>query len=98
MEGSCILSHLLFALADIIHLVLTLYMWLIIARAIISWIQPNPYNQIVQFLYRSTEPALAPVRRILPDLGGLDISPVVVIFIIMFIDRFVVSTLRQMAM
>jgi YggT family protein len=93
-----IVSNLLLALANVIHLALTLYMWLIIARAVVSWIQPNPYNQIVQFLYRATEPVLAPVRRMLPDLGGLDISPVVVIFIIMFVDRFVVATLRQMAM
>ena len=78
-----------------IIIVLDLYVWLLIASAILSWLIAfnvvNTRNQFVaavaEFLYRITEPVLAPIRRMLPSLGGLDISPIVVILIIMFIQR-----------
>ena len=92
-----IFTNLISALAEILHLFFTLYMYLIIARAIVSWINVNPYNQLMQFLYRATEPPLAWIRRFVPTFGGLDISPVILIFAIIFLDRFIVSSLRQMA-
>jgi len=73
---------------QLIDLFLTIYIWIIIARAIISWVNPDPYHPLVRFLYRVTEPVLAPVRRIIPPIAGIDISPVIVIFVIFFIQNF----------
>ena len=83
------------ALLDVIYIALTLYVWLLIAAAILSWLIAfnvvNTRNQAVavvgEFLYRITEPALRPIRRVLPNLGGIDISPVILILIIFFIQR-----------
>ena len=83
------------AVLDIINIVLDLYIWLLIASAILSWLIAfnvvNTRNQFVsavaEFLYRITEPVLAPIRRMLPSLGGLDISPIILILLIMFIQR-----------
>ena len=58
---------------------LDVYSWILIIRAILSWVNPNPYNPVVQILYRITEPVLAPVRRVVPPVGGLDLSPLVVL-------------------
>ena len=83
------------AILDIVLIVLDLYVWLLIASAILSWLIAfnvvNTRNQFVasvaEFLYRITEPVLGPIRRSLPSLGGLDISPIILILIIMFIQR-----------
>ena len=83
------------AVLDIILLILQVYIWLLIAAAVLSWLIAfnvvNTRNQFVaavaEFLYRITEPVLAPIRRILPSMGGLDLSPIVLILIIMFIQR-----------
>lgn len=91
-----IISNFFAALASVIHLILTLYMYVIIARAVMSWFNPNPYSNIVRFIYQITDPVLDRVRRLIPPIGGLDLSPVVVIFAILFIDRFLVSTLRNL--
>jgi YggT family protein len=93
-----VLSNLIIALAKIIDLALTLYMWIIVFRALISWVNPDPYNQIVIFLYRVTEPVLGPIRRRLP-MGniGIDISPIIVILVIVFLQYFLVETMIQMA-
>lgn len=82
------------ALLDVIMLALQLYVWLLIASAILSWLVAfnvvNTRNQVVSsigdFLYRITEPALRPIRNMLPSLGGMDISPVILILIIFFIE------------
>jgi YggT family protein len=78
-------------------MVLNIYMWIIIARALISWVNPDPYNPIVSFLYRATEPVLYRVRRVMPDLGGLDLSPLIVILIIYFLKEFVVRSLYMLS-
>jgi YggT family protein len=73
-------------------------MWIIIFRALISWVNPDPHNQIVIFLYRVTEPILRPIRRRLPMRnGGIDISPIIVILVIVFLKYFLVETMIQMA-
>ena len=73
-----VLGNLLDALASILYLVLNLYMWIIIARAVISWVNPDPYNPIVRFLYSITDPVLLAIRRRLPlSFGGMDFSPIV---------------------
>jgi YggT family protein len=93
-----VLSNFIVALAKVIDLALTLYMWIIIFRALISWVNPDPHNQIVIFLYRVTEPVLRPIRRILPMRNvGIDFSPVIVILGIIFLKYFLVETMIQLA-
>ena len=93
-----VLSNFIIALAKIIDLSLTLYMWIIVFRALISWVNPDPYNQIVIFLYRATEPVLGSIRRRLPMRNiGIDISPIIVILVIIFLKYFLVETMIQMA-
>jgi YggT family protein len=91
-------KHLLEALTSILDLALTAYMWIIIARALLSWVNPDPYNPIVRFLYNITEPVLGWVRRRVPLIfGGLDLSPILVLLAIIFLQRFLVSTLWDLA-
>ena len=93
-----ILANFFNALADVMHLALTLYMYMIIIRAVMSWINPNPHNGFVRFIHQATDPVLNRVRRYVPPIGGLDLSPVIVIFALIFLDRFLVSTLKYLAM
>jgi len=91
-----IIVNLLDAIAIIIHYVLTIYMWLIIIRAVISWVNPDPYNPIVNFLYQVTEPVLQRVRRYLPFRSmAIDISPIIIFIAIIFLDRFLVGTIQD---
>jgi len=93
-----VLGNLIIALAKVIDIALTVYMWIVIFRAVISWVNPDPYNQIVLVLYRLTEPVLGPIRRILPLRNvGIDFSPIIVILIIFFLKFFVVETMIQLA-
>lgn len=91
--------NLLRATAQIINASLTIYMWIIIIRALISWFSPDPRNRFVIILHRLTEPVLRPIRRIIPpsQLGGLDISPFIMILIIIFMNNFLVGTLVEIA-
>jgi YggT family protein len=92
-------SNFILALAGVLELAINAYIWIIIARALISWVNPDPYNQIVRFLYRITEPVLRPVRHRLPTFAmGLDLSPMVVILVLYFLDKFLVSSLRELAL
>jgi YggT family protein len=94
-----ILGNFLAAVAVVLDWVLTIYMWIIIGRAIISWVNPDPYNPIVRFLYNSTEPLLYRVRRALPFVaGGIDFSPLVVLGGILFLQAFLVRSLVEVAM
>jgi YggT family protein len=93
-----LVANLIEAFAKILDVVLSLYTWVIIIRALLSWVNPDPYNPIVQFLYRATEPVLRPVRRWLPFGNfGIDLSPIVVILAIMFLQYFLVPSLYQLA-
>ncbi len=93
-----ILGNFVTAVVKIIDIALTLYMWIIIIRAVISWVNPDPYNRLVIFLYRATEPVLAPIRRWLPLRNlGIDISPLIVIAIIIFIQSFLLKSLLELA-
>ena len=93
-----ILSNFMHSIATIVDIVLNLYMWILIARAILSWVNPDPYNPIVNFLYNITEPLMYRVRRILPfQFGGIDLTPMVIIIAIIFLRSFIVSTLHQLA-
>ena len=93
-----VISNFLVAIAKILNIALSLYMWIVIGRAIISWVSPDPYNPIVKFLNAVTEPILYPIRKKIPiNLGGIDFSPILVILAIIFLQSFLVKTLMQMA-
>ncbi|MBE7414592.1 MAG: YggT family protein [Deltaproteobacteria bacterium] len=91
------LANIIIGLTKVLDTVLTLYFWIIVIRAIISWVNPDPYNPIVRFLYQITEPVLGRVRRILPQMGGLDISPLIVILIIYFVQAGIIPSLYELA-
>lgn len=91
-----IFANFLNAVAYVIETLLNIYMWIIIARAIISWVNPDPYNPIVSFLYRATEPVLFRVRRVIPHMGGIDLSPLLVLLAIFFLQKFVVSSMFEL--
>ncbi|MEK7701893.1 MAG: YggT family protein [candidate division NC10 bacterium] len=94
-----VLSNLVLALAKLVTLALEAYFWVIIARALLSWVNPDPYNPIVRFLHRITEPVLRPIRYRLPTLAmGLDLSPVVVLLAIKLAEWVVVDSLRDLAL
>ena len=92
-----VMGNFLVALAKVLNIGLSLYMWIVIARAVISWVNPDPYNPIVRFLISATEPVLYPIRRRLPSLGGMDFSPILVILAIIFIQSFLVQSLVDLA-
>jgi YggT family protein len=86
------------ALATVVDYVIIAYIWIIIARALLSWVSPDPYNPIVRFLYQVTEPVLRRVRERLP-IGqmGIDFSPMIVILVLVFLQRFLVPVLYKFA-
>ncbi len=93
-----ILSNFMHSLATVVDIVLNLYIWILIARAVLSWVNPDPYNPIVKFLYNITEPLMYRVRRIFPlQFGGVDLTPMVIILAIIFLRSFIVPTLHQLA-
>jgi len=91
-----VLSNFILSFAKILDVVLTFYYWLILIRALISWVNPDPFNVIVQFLHRTTDPVLEPIRRLLPPMG-IDISPIIAFLGILFLKSFLVATLVDMA-
>ncbi len=93
-----VLSNFINAIAQILDIALQIYFWIIIVDALLSWVNPDPWNPIVQFLHRATEPVLAPVRRYLPTWRtGLDFSPLIVLLAIYFARAFVVGSLIDFA-
>jgi YggT family protein len=92
-----VVSNFVLALARLVELAVYAYILIIIARALISWVSPDPFNPIVRFLYRVTEPVLRPIRRRLPSAMGLDLSPLVVLVALKFVEWFVVDSLRDLA-
>jgi YggT family protein len=94
-----IAGNFIVAIATITDYILTIANWLIIIRVLISWVNPDPYNAIVQFLYKVTEPLLAPFRRFFPAYTiGLDISPIFALLAVWFLKLFLVKTLYSIAM
>ncbi|MDF1577112.1 MAG: YggT family protein [Desulfurivibrionaceae bacterium] len=93
-----VISNFLSALATLFDLVLSAYIWIVIGRAVISWVNADPYNPIVRFVYEVTEPLLSRIRRVVPLIGGgIDFSPMILIIAIMFLRSFIVPTLQQFA-
>ena len=92
------IRNLLIALATVIDIALVIFMFITIARAVLSWVSPDPYNPIVRFIHNVTEPVLYRIRRKLPLMyGGMDFSPIAVILIIIFLRIFVVESLKGLA-
>ena len=92
-------SNFILAAARLLEIVLCAYFWILIARAVLSWVNPDPYNPIVRFLYRVTEPVLRPIRYRLPTVAmGLDLSPMVVMLAIYFLESFLIGSLRDLAL
>ena len=93
-----IIGNFLFAVANVLHYVLYFYMWIIVARAVLSWVNPDPYNPIVRFIHNVTEPVLYRIRTKIPvDFGGIDFSPIIVILGIVFLQNFVVKSLFRLS-
>ena len=92
-----VVGNLLGAIAGLLDIVLWIYLWVMVIRAVISWFSPDPYNTLVQMLYRVTEPVLDPIRSRMPFRFGLDLSPLIVILIIYFLQAFAVSSLKELA-
>jgi YggT family protein len=95
-----VVSNFLVAAASVLGMVITLYIYVIIGRAIISWVNPDPYNPIVRFLYNATEPVLYRVRRTFPFsyVGGIDFSPLIVLFGLYFLQMFLVRSIQDFAL
>ena len=93
-----VIGNFLVAVASVLNMLLSAYMWIIVIRALISWVNPDPYNPIVQFLRSATDPVLYKVRRSLPlNFGGIDFSPIIVIAGIIFLQTFLVQSLLDLA-
>ena len=94
-----VLANFLSAIASIIDFLLTALYWLILVRALLSWVNPDPFNPIVRFLNKVTEPILAPIRKVLPPAFrfGIDISPIIAFLGIMFLRSFLVRTILDIA-
>lgn len=92
------LGNIIFGLGGIIHSLITIYIWVVIIAALISWVRPDPYNPIVQVLGRLTEPAYAFVRRLFPTVfNGIDLAPIVIIIGLQVIDIILVNLLNALA-
>src|SRR3990172_9027479 len=94
-----IFSNLVVAVAKMVDLLLGILYCLILIRALISWVNPDPFNPIVQFLYKTTDPILEPIRKILPVSlrFGIDISPIIAFLAIIFVKSFLVKTIIDFA-
>lgn len=94
-----LIKNLFQAIAVVLDYVLIFYMWIVIARAVLSWVNPDPYNPIVRFIHSVTEPVFYRIRQFLPmAFGGIDFSPIIVILGIIFLRQFLVESLRHLAM
>ena len=88
-----VIGYFFIALARVIEIVLTIYMWVVVARAVLSWVNPDPYNPIVRFIHNVTEPVLYRIRRSLPvTFSGIDFSPIVVFLAIIFLKLWIVRS------
>ena len=93
-----IFGNFLAAIAYVLDIILRIYMWIVIIRALISWVNPDPYNPIVRFLRSATDPLLYQIRRYVPlNFGGIDFSPIIVIVGIVFLQQFLVQSLLELS-
>jgi YggT family protein len=94
-----VFGDLIVSVAKILDILLGMYKWIIIISALISWVNPDPYNPVVRFLYQVTDPVLRPIRRLIGyRLGPIDISPLIVIIAIIFVQSFLIKTLMKIGL
>ena len=92
------MDNIIVGVARVLEIILEIYMWVIIIRALISWVNPDPYNPIVQILTRLTEPVLRPIRKLVPPHKvGIDLSPLIAILIIVFLQYALIKNLYSVA-
>ena len=92
------MDNIIIGITKVLEIVLDIYMWVIIIRALISWVNPDPYNPIVQGLTRLTEPVLRPLRKIVPPWKtGVDLTPLIAILIIIFLKYALIGNLYRLA-
>jgi YggT family protein len=93
-----ILGYLLKAIAEVLDMVLLFFMIIVLARAVLSWVSPDPFNPIVRFIHNITEPVLYRIRSMLPVvIGGIDLSPILVFLCVIFLRSFLVNSLFRLA-
>jgi YggT family protein len=93
-----VLGNFIAAVAHILDMALTIYMWIIVIRAVLSWVNPDPYNPIVRIINQVTEPVMAQIRRRLPIGGfGIDFSPIIILLVIVFLQSFLVKSLLELS-
>ena len=93
-----VIGYFLLAVSKVLDMILLFFMWVIIARAILSWVSPDPYNPIVRFIHTVTEPVLFRIRAVIPvGFGGIDFSPIIVILGVVFLRTFAVSSIFRIA-
>lgn len=93
-----VVQNFLLAITQLLDFILTIYTWIVLGRVVVSWVNVDPYNPIVRFLYEATEPLLSRIRRFLPmSMGGLDFSPMVLVLAIVFLQSFLITSLEQFA-
>ena len=91
-----VLGNIILGIAKVLDVVLNIYMWVVIIRALISWVNPDPYNSIVQALTKVTDPVLNRIRKLVPPYKvGIDFSPLIAVLIIMFLQYALVNTLYR---
>ena len=93
-----VLSNFVAAVAQLVDATLTLYSWILLVRVLLSWVNPDPFNPVVQFLTRVTDPVLLPIRRVIPTIGMIDISPIVAFLLLHAIQSFLVRTLLDLSL
>lgn len=93
-----VLSEIILVFAQMVNMIITIYIYIVIARAIISWVNPDPYNPIVRFLHNATDPVLYRIRRLVPlNLGGIDFSPILLLFGLYLLQRLVTVLFTRLA-
>ncbi len=91
-----VFGNIILGIAKVLDVVLNIYMWIVIIRALISWVNPDPYNPIVQILTKITEPVLRPIRKLVPPYKiGIDLSPLIAILAIIFLQYALIDTLKR---
>lgn len=90
-----ILGYFLTSIAGILHIVLNFLSFMLIAKAILSWVSPDPYNPIVQFINMACEPIISQIRRFVPPLGMLDLSVLIALLLVFFLDNFFVGVINH---
>jgi YggT family protein len=91
-----VFGNIILGIAKVLDVALNVYMWVIIIRALVSWVNPDPYNPIIQILTRMTEPVLRPIRKLAPPHKiGIDLSPLIAVLVLIFLQYALINTLYR---